>query len=160
MDVNARRGARTQYLLMVIATSVPNGTSTAGESNRADNEMQILMVEIRHYERTIYVASNLKGSGTVDARSETVPLLTADVDYGQLDSDEGSEDGNWTTVTKRTSRTHRERTVSQSNRDTNSSELTSTVEIATHDMSPENLLKLSHRYGQLAAAGFRARVES
>ncbi|KAJ7832609.1 hypothetical protein B0H13DRAFT_1914926 [Mycena leptocephala] len=27
-------------------------------------------------------------------------------------------------------------------------------------MSPENLFKLSHRYGQLAAAGFRARVES
>jgi hypothetical protein len=27
-------------------------------------------------------------------------------------------------------------------------------------MSPENLLKLSHRYGQLAAAGVRARVES
>ncbi|KAJ7852613.1 hypothetical protein B0H13DRAFT_2284280 [Mycena leptocephala] len=93
-------------------------------------------------------------------RSETVPLLTADVDYGQLDSDKGSYDDNWTTVTKKTSRTHRERTVSHSSRETNTSELTSTVEIATHDMSPENLLKLSHRYGQLAAAGFRARVES
>ncbi|KAJ7829673.1 hypothetical protein B0H14DRAFT_3716988 [Mycena olivaceomarginata] len=94
-------------------------------------------------------------------RSETVPpLLTADVDYGQLDSDKGSDDDNWTTVTKKTSRTHRERAVSHSSRETNTSELTSTVEIATHDMSPENLLKLSHRYGQLAAAGFRARVES
>ncbi|KAJ7506406.1 hypothetical protein B0H11DRAFT_2219766 [Mycena galericulata] len=92
-------------------------------------------------------------------RSETVPLLTSDVDYGQLGS-EGPADDNWTRVTKKTSRTHRERTVSQASRDTDMSAVTSTVEIATHDMSPENLLKLSHRYGKLAVAGIRARVES
>jgi hypothetical protein len=38
MDVNARRGARTQYLLMVIATSVPNGTSTTAGAHPASSE--------------------------------------------------------------------------------------------------------------------------
>ena len=69
-----------------------------------------------------------------NTRSPTVPLLAADVDYGQLNSDESSA-GNWTTVTKKTARTHRERSVSQSS---TSSADTSTVDIATHDMSPEN----------------------
>ncbi|KAJ7929460.1 hypothetical protein B0H13DRAFT_1859670 [Mycena leptocephala] len=96
------------------------------------------------------------GFSESNTRSQTVPLLTKDIDYGQLD------DGNWTKVTKKTSRTHSERTVSNSSRTGafDSSVETSTVAIATHDMSPENLLKLSRRYERLDAAGFRARVES
>ncbi|KAK7020338.1 hypothetical protein R3P38DRAFT_3358163 [Favolaschia claudopus] len=102
-------------------------------------------------------------ASTLDAgesyiRSEgTVPLLNREVDFGTGEQD---AEVDWTPVTKKTARSHRARTVSQRSFNSKASVEATTVEIATQDMSPENLMKLSRRYGQLASAGFRARADS
>ncbi|KAK6977832.1 hypothetical protein R3P38DRAFT_3374594 [Favolaschia claudopus] len=104
------------------------------------------------------VHASTPDAGESYIRSEgTVPLLHREVDFGTGEQD---AEVDWTPVTKKTARSHRARTVSQRSFNSKASVETTTVEIATQDMSPENLMKLSRRYGQLASAGFRARADS
>ncbi|KAJ7809785.1 hypothetical protein B0H14DRAFT_3481176 [Mycena olivaceomarginata] len=53
-----------------------------------------------------------RGASALTSPLSEQPLLHGDVDYNGSDLDEGSDLGGWTPVTRKTSRTHRERSSS------------------------------------------------
>ncbi|KAJ7709101.1 hypothetical protein B0H14DRAFT_3525344 [Mycena olivaceomarginata] len=76
-------------------------------------------------------------------------------DFGLLDPDVESQHGQWTPVTRKTARSHRERSSSptnyvSSNSHINESGVTSTVSLATREMSEEQLIAVARRYESLA----------
>ncbi|KAJ7785167.1 hypothetical protein DFH07DRAFT_763773 [Mycena maculata] len=102
--------------------------------------------------------------------SSEFPSLTGDVDFGVPGVApapvQNTEDGDWTPVTRKTSRTHRERSGSNRSRhthnnnasDSDASESESTVEQATREMSREELATLARRHS-VYAAQLRAEME-
>jgi hypothetical protein len=88
-------------------------------------------------------------------------VLTKDVDFGLLDPDVEPDNSQWTPVTRRTARSHRERSSSPSHSNYVSSnsrmnESPSTVSHATREMSEEQLLAVAHRYKSLAWDAYAA----
>ncbi|KAJ7797556.1 hypothetical protein B0H14DRAFT_3493613 [Mycena olivaceomarginata] len=81
--------------------------------------------------------------------------MSQDVDFGLLDPDVESQHGQWTLVTRKTACSHRERSSSPtnyvlSNSRINESGVTSTVSLATREMSEEQLIAVARRYESLA----------
>ncbi|KAK6978279.1 hypothetical protein R3P38DRAFT_3469860 [Favolaschia claudopus] len=105
-----------------------------------------------------------------DVSSELPSLLESQVDFGGRGDlpvrgvspvpRDSVDDGGWTPVTRKTSHSHRERSISNTSKVTSHSEsemratksgTESTVAQATHEMSPEELSTLAHRYEAYAA---------
>ncbi|KAJ7834448.1 hypothetical protein B0H14DRAFT_3709367 [Mycena olivaceomarginata] len=100
----------------------------------------------------------LGGSGSVartpgSSAEHSLPPLNREVDFDAPDSDVNAGHP-WTPVSRKTARSHRERSTSPTNGSLNSqknaSGVTSTVELATREMSEAELIAMARRFEALA----------
>ncbi|KAJ7825590.1 hypothetical protein B0H14DRAFT_3145292 [Mycena olivaceomarginata] len=90
--------------------------------------------------------NSMQSIGDASDEQSPAPRLTADVDYGLLDGNDGCEDDTWTKVDRKTAQNHCESSASRGSATTD----TTPVLQATHSLTPAQLRNMARRYEQMA----------